>query len=534
MVNLLYGAVIASVVASVGASGMQKETSKQVDARCCCTMHNRRCMLLSDIQFLLHVSEGAPAPPENTIPACCLQQREEQLQEQPHDSEAGDIGTEAEGPFERNKRLRVASAAEGKLQHEHPLSHRQRTSFASGGSSGTTRCNCCREAHERESKEPRSRKAPHSPCGQRFTPVFDSNSQRNLVSVNAGNPKLYVGGGTINQAFSTAINDWVQSKIDELQGPSDAKAAADREGEAASRQHSRWDPRRDLAVDWGTRMERVHNAAMEIARGSPFKVAALRCDGPAGKEGLWRTPFKAIYAMTPSTKEAAALKLKKGDAYVFLDFLRDELRPRDDKNVAMAYVVGPKAWEYSEKDFYHTLFVLSRNLLRLIILYNTKEVQIPEGLPLQQLRMPLVSGGAFLGNADPMGVASAIVKGFLAAVEEYRTNKEVPVDWTPPGEEEEVPSTPPPDLPQSHDSSGNTSSFEDEAPTEETFIIPEAPELQEGWFAAAFDPYSSSTDATSCCCCCKNNGVIPVIEFALANGDVFYSALIKEWHNSKN
>lgn len=573
-------------------------------------------MRVLGLRFLLHVSRGCPDAPPASLRCCCLQQQHDlqQQEESKLEHHSGNrvrgLEANANGPHESRKKPCVTSLLSSDHQRPQQQTQLQRVkgdycsssedyasrpsirvtgafSRASGPSQvhlkhrqqedGFDACSCgCRDASSLQGDSP-------AQGGPRYTPVYSKSVMRFLVSVNAGDPKLYVGGGSINLAFLRAIN------------------------EETARMCVRGDSQRALDFDWGQKMIDVHASAFAAAKRAPTGTAALRCPGfPEGSTaGL---PFSRVFCIVPTQEEAEAAKIKGNDGLVCLDMFKKEMRPLNEKNIGMAYVVGPKGWMYTPENFYRTLFVLARNLLRVIVLYNTQEARGPDGgfsekwPPVQQLRMPLVSGGLFRGDKDPFRLAGALIKGLLAAAKEHqlaaRAAKKAPSTEGIPGGPS-IPSFAKPQTPLGEQGTveiqgtglelkedntrenpeqnfaGRTATQHNKlANTHQPFRSPgdntlpltvQEPQLHskrtdggladlevavppsgtlaqgEGSRCGDFSHRSSdccgskgSNSCTNCCCCCccgPEKEVLPVIEFAKVEGDLFYHALLREWHS---
>ena len=393
-------------------SVLAEEVSKQ---GCCCAFHSRRCMRLFGLRFLLHVSPGAPPTPEASARCCCNrqqphqqqqmeddgateiaddggpagrlkkactpeshpQQQQEQQQQRPqqyqqqqqqdHQQEALGSGTgrdwgaciSSSSSISGNRQLRACSTAMDTIQQQQPKPHpihqnqQKQRKHQQGQREFRFSCRCGCKENRIEGFTGQS--TPAAPPPPRFTPVFSKDVPRLLVSVNAGDPRLYVGGGSINLAFLSAINDFV----------SRAKTRGPSEGRRTHKGHQRG-PQLDFALDidpdWGEKIAELHAAVLEAARGTHTGTAALRyrssASDPIGGEGspqeslLRRMPISGLFALVPTKEETTNMHMRETDGFVCLSLLRDELRETGDHSLGMLYVVGPKAWHYSPRNFY--------------------------------------------------------------------------------------------------------------------------------------------------------------------------------------
>ena len=253
-----------------------------------------------------------------------------------------------------SREARAYSRANGPL---HQQQQRQQQQPDASGCS----CGCRGHRHGAPRVALASYKAPG------YTPVYSDNASRYLVSVNAGDPQLYVGGGSINLAFLRAINEGASRASLQQRGPLGG-----------------------LDPSWGQRMRDVHASALAAARRAPTGTAALHCaDAPGGPSGgpvPPQFPFWGIFSIVPTREEAAEAKIKETDCFVSLDMFHREMRPLSEKNIGMVYVVGPKGWAYSKDNFYrarkYNCCSCRRVVVRFRLVLKPQQHQQPETMPL--------------------------------------------------------------------------------------------------------------------------------------------------------
>lgn len=189
-------------------------------------------------------------------------------------------------------------------------------------------------------------------------------SHTKMASVNAGDPGLYVGGGTINLNFSSKIKSPDAYKM-------------------------------------------LHAKALIMAR-KAGKASVFTC--PSG------APARRIYIHRGSTD------LKRGtvgDSTVFLTIFESTKRPFDvDANHAMAYLVPPYGPSYNDEvSFLKAVSEGAYNIVEAISSYNLDEAKSRSPEPITELRTCLFSGGQFrrkLTSVDT--VAQTIFNAFQNAL----------------------------------------------------------------------------------------------------------------------
>eukprot|EP00928_Gymnodinium_smaydae_P037958 TRINITY_DN26288_c0_g1_i1.p1 TRINITY_DN26288_c0_g1~~TRINITY_DN26288_c0_g1_i1.p1 ORF type:complete len:329 (+),score=87.96 TRINITY_DN26288_c0_g1_i1:249-1235(+) len=192
--------------------------------------------------------------------------------------------------------------------------------------------------------------------GAKFTGTYEKAPRLNFASLNAGDMKLMVGGATMNGQFAK-----------------DLETLAGQQPRAYQVLHSE--------------AFRAATAAQQLLSASP---AALRAD---------------------PNLEACYLRLSRQDQKVgvaFVDIFKEDRRPHDKKNVAMVYTVGPQRRDCpSDAAFLAEVRLLASNVAAACSEYNAAGSE-PR---LEQLRVCLVSGGAFAGGVPKLQIATALCSG---------------------------------------------------------------------------------------------------------------------------
>lgn len=236
-----------------------------------------------------------------------------------------------------------------------------------------------------------------------FPALYDSNPSRNTASVNAGDYRLYVGGGSINLAFGEFFK---------------------------KTQGLKWEGK--TSKDY----QLVHEVLLRSSREKAGVLVASR-DGRGGGQvlpsvGLANSFCRAgeVYP-EEHTEEDGFSRFAGSVGSVFVDVFKADKRPLHDKNVAMLYVVGPKGEDCTgpkssdsgpfldKVRFLRTVERLGERALETVVQYNERQAKAPadERLPvIEQIRWCLVSGGVYKhGDTSKIDVAHATIRGMKAA-----------------------------------------------------------------------------------------------------------------------
>lgn len=222
-------------------------------------------------------------------------------------------------------------------------------------------------------------------CGksEKFTPLYEERPATNIVSTNAGDSRLYLGGLTINEAFCKVLGV--------LNG--------------------KWDSE-------GNGYQALHEFMLEQAWESPGKMVAMA--------GLLEPLAKA--SLSACCARVSGASKMKGDplGVTFVDIFHNDARPFNQKNVGMLYVVGPNGCEWmprcikNSEDFLRAVEDMASNAIAAVLDYNAMVAADSSAvLPaLETVQWCLVSGGVYChADCSKLDVAQATLRGMEAAAE---------------------------------------------------------------------------------------------------------------------
>lgn len=195
--------------------------------------------------------------------------------------------------------------------------------------------------------------------GAKFTASYEPVPTKMFASANAGDENLRVGGATLNGQFAKDLKQFAGQDPDLYQA--------------------------------------LHRRL--FAQATPGELCG------AGQEILDLNP-----ALIGSFVRRGAGSSTTG--VVFIDVFREEARVhRHTKNCAMVYVVGPRRRDCkSDSAFLLQVEQTAANMSRACSDYNA--LAGSKGLPpLEVVRVPLISGGAFAGSCPKHDVAAALIRG---------------------------------------------------------------------------------------------------------------------------
>ncbi|MCL6271842.1 hypothetical protein M3P05_18130 [Sansalvadorimonas sp. 2012CJ34-2] len=195
----------------------------------------------------------------------------------------------------------------------------------------------------------------------------------NIASMNAGDKKMYLGGGTINGAHASAISQSTQLQVNAF--------------------------------------EPFHNQVLKLKtddRG--FKVPQ------AGGIGAPHLAYTIAKEGDPETKV--------GSAFVHI-FKQGQCPYGDDENRSMVYIVPPNGAEYSDRDqFLAAVQATAFNTFETLQEYNVRASQQDSSLPLvETFRVcRFSSDGYVFPGLDGKEVALAIQRGFQQAADKIKND----------------------------------------------------------------------------------------------------------------
>lgn len=245
------------------------------------------------------------------------------------------------------------------------------------------------------------------PAGGAFSPIYLDRPQRNTAAVNAGDYGLYVGGGAINWAFADEFNKHIFGKHG-LEHWIDKKCSL---------------------------YEYMHRKSLELAvsKGEVVFASEALSKDQEYKGCLDKLGLAACFA-------APGYDGKEGEfGSVCIDVFKPGYGPRNEKNVAMAYIVGPLGAGCSRKvsgvelcaekqDFLARVEGVAVRAIETVAFYNKMVKDRPDLQqlpPIEDLRWCLVSGGVYRHHeATKLDVARATLRAMngvrLAEAAEFR------------------------------------------------------------------------------------------------------------------
>jgi len=242
-----------------------------------------------------------------------------------------------------------------------------------------------------------------------FTPVYEKsghiykdaegNPATFMASLNAGDERLYVGGGAINKAFNMAIRtDNYDTALYEL----------------STRMHLycymdcyNVEEEEDLIPDTYSRTKYLNKINNEYFNHK--KAGTLHHFDEFKKGGKFENNpyFKDMYLYISESRLTDFLSdnLYPGD--IFIDILKT--KPYDNEaNKAMIYCVGPKGIKSTADNFKNAVYIVGKNIANAIYHYNNKI----DTEKIDYVRICLISGGSFKHESvSHIEVAECIIKG---------------------------------------------------------------------------------------------------------------------------
>lgn len=220
-----------------------------------------------------------------------------------------------------------------------------------------------------------------------FSPLFLSKPALRTAAVNAGDYRLYLGGGSINRAFGDLLKEQQGLKFAKICEP----------------------------------YTKLHSALLAASRDARGKMVAAR-DLPEAEKLLQTLHLSASFGQAGEAHVDDTIGSAVGA--VFLDVFAEARQPLAPGNAAMLYVVGPKGDKckgpkgadagplLSRDDFLASVERLGKRALELVCACN----RAGDCAQIQEVRWCLVSGGVYCHeDASKLEVASATVRGMLSA-----------------------------------------------------------------------------------------------------------------------
>lgn len=237
-----------------------------------------------------------------------------------------------------------------------------------------------------------------APLPGQYPDIYLKEPRLNTASVNAGDYRLYVGGGSNNAAFA---------KLFIKHQPSPLKM-----------NNKKWPYNEDYQT--------IHTALLRGSRAAGGQIVSAS-EIPEANALLSTVGLAASYGKLGQNLEGDTVPkenevLRGATGSVFIDVFKADWRPIHAKNVAMLYVVGPKGETKSagagvgspvlpKNEFLASVELLAKEALQTVITYN--KAASKEGLPLiEEVRWCLVSGGVYRHqDSTKIEVAKATISG---------------------------------------------------------------------------------------------------------------------------
>eukprot|EP00931_Biecheleriopsis_adriatica_P004363 TRINITY_DN106045_c0_g1_i1.p1 TRINITY_DN106045_c0_g1~~TRINITY_DN106045_c0_g1_i1.p1 ORF type:complete len:333 (-),score=73.06 TRINITY_DN106045_c0_g1_i1:81-1079(-) len=246
---------------------------------------------------------------------------------------------------------------------------------------------------------PRGLQFEFEPKPEEHSALYLKDPARSTASCNAGDYRLYVGGGAINRAF----------------------------GALFKKEHGLQFGK--ISEDYQT----MHVELLEASRKAGRKLMAAK-DVPQAAELLPKLCLAAAFGRAAGVQpEEEAANLSEGQAVsrfagaigsIVLDIFTDESRPFHPQNVAMLYVVGPKGEGctgprnadsgplYDADRFLKAVELLAAQSIETVVEYNDIRGDLPA---VEEVRWCLVSGGVYRhSSVSKLEVARATLEGMTS------------------------------------------------------------------------------------------------------------------------
>ena len=251
-----------------------------------------------------------------------------------------------------------------------------------------------------------------------FTPVYEQsryiykNSEDKpatfMASLNAGDERLYVGGGAINKAFNIAIRtDTCETELYELSTTMHLSCYMD---------CYNVEEEEDLIPDTYSitkYLNIVNNEYLISKAGTLHHFDAFKKGGKFENNPY----FKDMYLYISESRICDFLNNSLYPGDIFIDILKNNPY-YNGANKAMIYCVGPKGERSTSDNFKNAVYIVGKNIANAIFYYNNKI----DTEKIDYVRICLISGGSFKhDNVSHIEVAECIIKG----IHEVNVNRQV-------------------------------------------------------------------------------------------------------------
>ena len=257
-----------------------------------------------------------------------------------------------------------------------------------------------------------------------FTPVYEQSGYiypnvedkpaTFMASLNAGDERLYVGGGAINKAFNIALRtDNCDTTLYDLSANMHLSCYMDCYNVKEED---------DLIPDTFSRTEYLNKINKEYLisnkEGTLHHFDAFKKGGKFENNPYFKDMY--LYISESRLSDFVSNSLYPGD--IFIDILKTKPY-NNEANKAMIYCVGPKGGKSTAENFKNAVYIVGKNIANAIYHFNNKTDTDTEKI--DYMRVCLISGGSFKHDSvSHIEVAECLIKG-IHEVNVYRQIKNV-------------------------------------------------------------------------------------------------------------
>jgi hypothetical protein len=258
-----------------------------------------------------------------------------------------------------------------------------------------------------------------------FTPVYEQSGHvypnvedkpaTFMASLNAGDERLYVGGGAINKAFNIALRtDNCDTTLYDLSANMHLSCYMDC--------YNVKEEEEDLIPDTFSRtkyLNKINNEYLISKKdGTLHHFDAFKQGGKFVNNPYFKDMY--LYISESRLSDFISNSLYPGD--IFIDILKTKPY-NNEANKAMIYCVGPKGGRSTAENFKNAVYIVGKNIANAIYHFNNKTDTDTEKI--DYVRVCLISGGSFKHDSvSHIEVAECLIKG-IHEVNVYRQIKNV-------------------------------------------------------------------------------------------------------------
>jgi hypothetical protein len=257
-----------------------------------------------------------------------------------------------------------------------------------------------------------------------FTPVYEQSGHvypnvedkpaTFMASLNAGDERLYVGGGAINKAFNIALRtDNCDTTLYDLSANMHLSCYMDCYNVKEED---------DLIPDTFSRTKYLNKINKEYLISKKYGTLHHFDAFKQGGKFVNNPYFKDMYLYISESRlsDFISNSLYPGD--IFIDILKTKPY-NNEANKAMIYCVGPKGGRSTAENFKNAVYIVGKNIANAIYHFNNKTDTDTEKI--DYVRVCLISGGSFKHDSvSHIEVAECLIKG-IHEVNVYRQIKNV-------------------------------------------------------------------------------------------------------------